>query len=139
MSYGQWEGDHESVRKFARVVSSSIWNVRQKEENDEAKRRKSWYDEVTMLRSTTSARTFFERALILIEQGKRELSFIGSESNDQDFDPAELMRSIGNNRSDFETFRDLFRMYLILESAPTSRTSPSSEDETQSPEEGEKE
>ena len=116
MSYGQWDGDHEAVRKFARAVSKSIYYVHQRKETTWQEKQKVWYDEVTMLRSTASAKSFFERALIIIEQGKRENGFIGSSSDEQDFEPSRLMSSIGQNRAGFETFRDLFRMYLILES-----------------------
>ena len=122
MSYGKWEGDHEAVRKFARAVATSIYHARLSEQNMKKEERgKAWYDEVVMLRSAPTAKAFFERAMILLEQGKRVNPFIASASNSEDFDPVLLMSSIGNSRPSFETFRDLFRMYLILESVPKSR------------------
>jgi len=120
MSYGKWDGDHEAVRKFARIVASAIYQARTKEANNE-ERGKAWYDEVVMLRSAPTAKAFFERALILIEQGKKESQYIGSKSNDEDFDPVLLLKSVGDNRVQFETFRDLFRMYLVQESSPRKR------------------
>lgn len=121
MSYGNWDGDHEAVRKLARAVASGIYEARQKKEAKREDQGKAWYDEVTMLRSAPTAKAFFERALILIEQGHRANHFIGTARNQEDFDPAPLMRSVGNSRHDFETFRDLFRMYLVQESTPRSR------------------
>jgi hypothetical protein len=122
MSYGKWEGDHEAVRKFARAVATGIYHARLSEPSMKKEERgKAWYDEVVMLRSAPTAKAFFERAMILLEQGRRKNQFIASASNSEDFDPVPLMSSIGNSRSSFETFRDLFRMYLILESVPKSR------------------
>ena len=54
--------------------------------------------------------------MILIEQGHRERGQVGTAHRDEDFDPKALFDSIGTNRSEFETFRDLFRMYLVQES-----------------------
>lgn len=122
MSYGKWEGDHETVRKFAKAVASGIWYARQKKLENVGERGRAWYDEVVMLRSAPTARAFFERAMILLEQGKKEELFLGSARRSEDFDPSPLFKSIGNNRSDFETFRDLFRMYLVQESTPKSRS-----------------
>lgn len=118
MTYNNWNGDHQAVRKLARAVASGIWVARQKKQNTNADKGKAWYDEVTMLRSAPTAKAFFERALILIEQGHRENSFIGTAANDENFDVAALQESIGKDRRAFETFRDLFRMYLIQESTP---------------------
>lgn len=123
MTYGKWEGDHEAVRKFARAVASGIYFARQVDlKLSHEDRRKAWYDEVTLLRSAPTPKAFFERAMILIEQGKRENTFIASVSKSEDFDPALLFKSIGNNRVEFETFRDLFRMYLVQESGPRIST-----------------
>ena len=123
MSYGDWKGDHESVRKFARAVASGIYYARMKDQKAED-RSKAWYDEVTMLRSAPSAKAFLERAMILIEQGHREHSRVGTGHWDQAFDPQSLLSSIGNDRSAFETFRDLFRMYLVQESTYKTRDEP---------------
>lgn len=114
MTYGNWNGDHEAVRKLAKAVASSIW-VRKKDEGYE-ERKKNWYDEITMLRSAPSEKVFVERVLILIEQGHRELEQIGTSHRNEDFNPHALLSSIGSNRNEFEIFRDLFRMYLIQES-----------------------
>ena len=117
MTYGNWNGDHEAVRKLARAVASGIYWARGSDKHDDYKeQRKNWYDEVTMLRSAPSAKTFIERVMILIEQGHREHGQIGTAHRDEDFDPKALFSSIGTNRSEFETFRDLFRMYLVQES-----------------------
>ena len=120
MTYGNWNGDHEAVRKLARAVASGISWARGRDEHgkwlEDKEQRKKWYNEVTMLRSAPSARTFKERAMILIEQGHREHGQIGTVHRDEDFDPKALLDSIGTNRSEFEKFRDLFRMYLVQES-----------------------
>lgn len=120
MTYGNWNGDHEAVRKLARAVASGINWARGRDEHGnwlkDEEQRKNWYNEVTMLRSASSARTFKERVMILIEQGHREHGQIGTAHRDEDFDPKALLDSIGTNRSEFETFRDLFRMYLVQES-----------------------
>jgi hypothetical protein len=117
MTYGNWTGDHEAVRKLARAVASGIYWARGSDKHDDYKeQRKNWYDEATMLRSAPSAKTFIERVMILIEQGHREHGQIGTAHRDEDFDPKALLDSIGTNRSEFETFRDLFRMYLVQES-----------------------
>lgn len=114
MSYGDWKGDHEAVRKFAKAVASAIYFARQSKAG-EGEKGKVWYDEVVMLRSAPSARAFRERALILLEQGHREHGQIGTVHRKEDYNPSALLASIGEGR-DFETFRDLFRMYLIQES-----------------------
>jgi hypothetical protein len=122
MSYGKWSGDHEAVRKFARAVASAIYQARMGKESEDKAKRKVWYDEVVMLRSAPTAKAFIERAMILLEQGKRENQFIASVGNNEDFDPSSLFASIGNSRAEFETFRDLFRMYLVQESTPKSKS-----------------
>jgi hypothetical protein len=123
MSYGDWKGDHEGMRKFARAVASGIYYARMKDQKAED-RSKAWYDEVTMLRSAPSAKAFLERAMILIEQGHREDSRVGTGHWDQAFDPQSLLSSVGNDRVAFETFRDLFRMYLVQESTYKTRDEP---------------
>lgn len=148
MSYGDWKGNHEAVRKFARAVASAIKAAKSpdknvpRDDNWYRQQRKNWYDEVVMLRSAPSPRAFRERALILLEQGHREHGQIGTVHRNEDFDPGELLKSIGEGRN-FETFRDLFRMYLIQEStykakesgpevsADTSETNQSEEEEQQ--------
>lgn len=114
MSYGDWKGDHEAVRKFAKAVASAIYFARQCKA-DESEKGKVWYDEVVMLRSAPSSRAFRERALILLEQGHRDHGQIGTVHRNEDYNPLALLASIGEGRN-FETFRDLFRMYLIQES-----------------------
>jgi hypothetical protein len=117
MSHPGWQGDPEAVRKFARAVASGIYHARMKEKSA-SDRAKAWYDEVTMLRSATKSTAFFEHALILIEQGHREQGAVGTERYDEAFDPSALIRSV--NADDFETFKVLFRMYLVQESTPRS-------------------
>lgn len=113
MSYGDWQGDHEAMRKLAKAVASSIYHARMKGAEDP---RKSWYDEVVMLRSAPSAKAFIERVMILIEQGHRKHGQVGTVHREEDFDPTAIFAGLGKDRSDFETFRDLFRMYLVQES-----------------------
>ena len=116
MSVANWPGDHEAVQKFAKAVASGIYYARMvpaKKRGDDPQ--KAWYDEVTMLRSASSPKAFRERALILIEQGHRERSMVGTKHWDQAYDPSSLSASIGKG-SLFEEFRDLFRMYLVQES-----------------------
>ena len=137
MTYNNWDGDHEAVRKLARAVAAGIYQTRQIPENKPGKtdkeiraaQGKAWYDEVTMLRSAPTAKAFFERALILIEQGHRDNTFIGTARNDENPDVEALQRSIGKNRREFETFRDLFRMYLIQESTPRNTNTAAASDE----------
>jgi hypothetical protein len=110
--------DHEACRKFAKAVASGIYQARMKESKDP---KKEWYDEVTLLRSATRARQFFQRAMILIEQGRKESSWVGSSIAGEDFSPLKLEEYY--RRSDtreFEIFRDLFRMYLVQESGGRS-------------------
>ncbi len=118
MSYGSWQGDHEAVRKLAKAVASGILYARMKDDAGRMKDdpQKDWYDEVTLLRSAPRAKAFVERAMILIEQGHRKHSMVGTAHWNQAFDPAALTASIGQSPADFETFRDLFRMYLVQES-----------------------
>lgn len=114
MAYGQWHGDCDSVHKFTRAVARAIYSGRMKGVDDPGKR---WYDEVAMLRSSPNPKAFINRALNLIEVGHRENSFVGTEENHR-FDACALLKLVGN---EFETFRDLFRMYLIQESRPPRR------------------
>ncbi len=115
MSYGSWNGDFGAVHKLAKSVASAIYFARQSKAIKEEKG-KAWYDEVVMLRSAPTPKAFIERVLILLEQGHREHGQVGTTHRDEIFDPSDLFKSIGKDRSDFETFRDLFRMYLIQES-----------------------
>ena len=93
---------------------------------------KRWYDEVATLRSAPNDKAFFNRALNLLELGHRENIFIGTEESHR-YEPRDLMKSAGN---DFETFRDLFRMYLIQESRPPKGVADTSGAETVSAAEG---
>jgi hypothetical protein len=79
MSYSDWKGDYETVRKFARAVASGIYHARMAKEQKSEDRQKAWYDEITMLRSAPSSKAFRERAMILIEQGHRS-TFSGRDS-----------------------------------------------------------
>lgn len=123
MSHPGWQGDHQAVRKFARAVASGIYHARMK---DAQNRGKAWYEEVTMLRSAPKPSAFFERALILIEQGHREHDGVGTERRDEAFNPSALIASL--NADDFETFKVLFRMYLVQESTPRSTEPPNADD-----------
>lgn len=124
MSYRGWNGDYEALRKLARAVASGIYQARMAEElrpekpgaPDEKRKaaRKAWYDEVTMLRSAPSLNSFFERALILIEQGHREHDGVGTDSRNEAFDPAAVTSN--TTVENFEAFKTLFRMYLVQES-----------------------
>ena len=121
MSYDEQQRqsiDHVAVQKFAKAVASAIYYARQVDAKDTSESNKKWYDEVTLLRSAPSAKAFKERTLILIEQAKKNNPFVGTAANKEDFDPVALLNSIGDDRDKFEMFRDLFRMYLILESGP---------------------
>ena len=113
MTYGDWQGDHEAVRKLAGAVASGIYHARMKKAENP---KKNWYDEVVMLRSAPSAKAFIGRVMILIEQGHREHGQIGTVHRHEDFAPKALLESVGKDRTSFETFRDLFRMYLVQES-----------------------
>ena len=115
MSYPNSPEDHDAIRKFARAVASGIWHARMKDSDEKGK---AWYDEVTMLRSAAKPAAFFERAMILIEQGHRENGGVGTSGRGEAFDPS-AVKSISED--DFETFKILFRMYLVQES--TARTS----------------
>jgi hypothetical protein len=124
MAYGECPGGTGDIQKFARAAAMAIYYGRmdRKDDPDEpalrrAVQAKRWYDEVATLRSAPNDRAFFNRALNLLELGHRERTFVGTEEQ-QRYDPGELMKSVGN---DFETFRDLFRMYLIQESRGTKR------------------
>lgn len=108
-----WMGNHEAVQKFAKAIASAIYNARQKDKTSSEEKRKAWYDEVVMLRSSTNAKMFKQRVLILLEQGHKENDAIGTSHRNEDFDPISLLNSMGNDRNEFEQFRDLFRMYLI--------------------------
>lgn len=116
MTYGHWEGDYDAMREFARAVASAIYYARMAGEDTFEGKQKAWYDEVTMLRSAPSAKAFLERALILIEQGHRKHSQVGTSHRNEAFDPQRLLASIGTGRAEFEAFRDLFRMCLVQES-----------------------
>jgi len=121
MSYEGWDGDYDAVRVFARAVAQAIYYARMRKEQkkgDEAQG-KAWYDEVTMLRSASSPQEFFNRALLLLEQGHREERGLGTETWGHAYDPSALFASLKKERrSSFEAFRTLFRMYLIQESKP---------------------
>ncbi len=123
MAYGQWHGDSESVHKFARAVASAIYYARMKDADDPAKR---WYDEVATLRSSPNPKAFINRSLNLIEIGHRGNTFVGSEESHR-FEPDSVLQLIGD---EFETFRDLFRMYLVQESRPPKQSRSGSEAET---------
>lgn len=122
MSYSEnkySEAAHQELRKFARAVAEAIYYARQKDAKKE-ERGKAWYDEIVMLRSAPSAKIFKERCLMLLEQGHKESSFVGSKA-EHSYNPAvveELLET--NDKAVFEQFRDLFRMYLIQESKPHS-------------------
>jgi hypothetical protein len=87
-----------------------------------------------MLRSAPSAKAFIERVMILIEQGHREHGRLGTKHWEEDFDPKAIFAGLG---SDFETFRDLFRMYLVQESTDKGEgeTAPVAEEELEVSEE----
>jgi hypothetical protein len=116
MSYEWKDNDYETVRRFAKAVASGIFYARMKEV-DKKDWGKTWFDEVTLLRSAPSARAFIRRAMYLVEKGHAKHSRIGTSEWEQSFEP-QLLRVIGETRNDFESFRDLFRMYLVQESKP---------------------
>ncbi len=122
MSYTNWSGNvaggssgsgYEAVRKFAKAVSSAIWETRQRTAENKGK---AWYDEVSILRSASTPKAFRERALTLLEQAHRRNPAIATIHREEDFDPIALLASVGDDRREFEAFRDLFRMYLIQQS-----------------------
>lgn len=144
MTYGDWQGDHEAVRAFAKATASAIWYARMRKKLPEDRpaskadweaARKAWYDEVVMLRSSPSAKAFMERALILLEQGHREHSGVATRQEEEDFDPEPILKNIREDRSDFETFRDLFRMYLLQESTRATKAGGVSAIEDEQPDE----
>lgn len=110
MTYPDRKIDYEAVRQLAKTASSAIKKLGPRE--DDAKRRKHWYNEVVALRNSPNKESFRHRVLTIIEQGRAENSWIEA------FDPASLLDSMGDDRPGFEEFRDCFRMYLIQESAP---------------------
>lgn len=119
MMYGECSGDAENIHNFARAVARAIYYARMAGTDNPPKR---WYDEVATLRSAPNDKAFFNRALNLLELGHRENIFVGTEDSHR-YDPRNLMKSAGG---DFETFRDLFRMYLIQESRPPERVGDAS-------------
>lgn len=131
MSYEVWKGDYEAVRKFAEAVASGILYARMVGDDGKfvAEREKAWYNEVALLRSAPSPKSFIERSMILIEQGHRRNPNVGL---CKEFDPVALLSSVGDGGASFETFRDLFRMYLIqasccLENTATRRRTDTAE------------
>ncbi len=139
MTYGNWQGDHEAVHAFAKATASAIYQARMKEysqKKDYSGANKAWYDEVVMLRSSPSAKAFVERALILIEQGHREDSGVGTQHRGEAYHPKALLDSIGEDRAAFETFRDLFRMYLLQESTWRAKDAGDTEDVSDTEDEG---
>jgi hypothetical protein len=119
MTYGECPADAENIHNFARAIARAIYCARMAGTDNPSKR---WYDEVATLRSAPNDKAFFNRALNLLELGHRENTFVGTEDLHR-YDPRDLMKSAG---CDFETFRDLFRMYLIQESRPPERVADSS-------------
>jgi hypothetical protein len=128
MSYEWKADDYETVRRFAKAVASGIFYARMKEV-EKKDWGKAWFEEVTLLRSASSPRSFIRRAMYLVEKGHAKQSRIGTSEWDQSFEP-QLLRIIGENRNEFESFRDLFRMYLVQESKPPERDEVMSEIET---------
>jgi hypothetical protein len=69
-------------------------------------------------------------------EGHRKHSQVGTTHRDEAFDPSALLSSLGKNRSSFEEFRDLFRMYLVQESTYQVREEePEDGSDTETPEE----
>lgn len=130
MSCGDWQGDYEAVRKFAKAVASGIFFARMAG-REFKERQKAWYDEITMLRSAPSQKSFVQRAMILVEQGHAEHSEVGTSHRGEAFDPKALCDSIGKDRNDFESFRDLFRMYLVQESKYIKKDEPTVDENVQ--------
>jgi hypothetical protein len=126
MTYKNWNGDYDAVRTFAKAVASGIKWARGRDSMGNwlppDEQRKNWYDEITLLRSAPTFKAFRERALILIEQGHREHSEVGTGHRGEAFDPQALLASVGGDRGPvFESFRDLFRMYLVQASTDDSK------------------
>jgi hypothetical protein len=120
MTYKWKDEDYEAVRRFAKAVADAIFYARMKEEPDKKKWGKIWFDEVTLLRSAPSPRVFIRRAMYLVEKGHSKHSQIGTSERDHSFEP-KLLKVMDESRSGFESFRDLFRMYLVQESKPPEK------------------
>ena len=114
LTYANSSVDHESIRALAQSVSSAIRKLGPEE--DDKKKRQHWYNEVVAIRNSPTREAFRHRVLTLLEQGRSEGSWI------EPFDPVPLLESMGEDRPSFERFRDYFRMYLILASAPKHKT-----------------
>lgn len=124
MTYPERKIDHEAVRALAKAASSAIYVTGK----GEADPRKHWYNEVVALRNAPDKQAFRRRALTLIEQSRTKDDFIGTAWRRENFDPARLLESMGEDRVSFEEFRDCFRMYLIQESAPKDKTTLTEQD-----------
>jgi hypothetical protein len=123
----KWEGRHyEAVKGFAQATSRAIWTARMSGANDKGK---AWYGEVAALRNASSWDTFRHQVLTLMEQGKKENDWIGIRDKES-WDPQILEESA----KDFESFRDIFRMYLIQYRAEVSRPDDSTSELSQSEE-----
>jgi hypothetical protein len=113
MTYPKHDIDYDAIRQLAKTTSSAIYKLGLK---DEKGQRKRWYNEVVALRNAPTKESFRHKILTLIEQGRAQNSWI------ETFDPERVFESMGEDRPSFERFRDCFRMYMIQESAPKSKT-----------------
>lgn len=116
------EFDVATVRLLAKAVASAIQWVSGRSQSGNwrtpEEQRKSWYDTVTLLRSSSSPRVFLDRVLILLEQGHKANWAIGTVHRGEAFDPGALLQQMlgGVNQRSFVCFLQLFRMCLIQES-----------------------
>jgi hypothetical protein len=122
MTYPEPKIDHNAVRLLAKASGSAIYALGPKD--DQERKRQHWYNEVVALRNAPTKEAFRYRVLTLIEQGRAAGSWV------EPFNPENLLDSMGENRPEFEKFRDCFRMYLIQESAPRARTIPDLDDDS---------
>ncbi len=135
MTCGDWKGDYEAVKSFAKAVSSAIYYARilpltSNPGCTNEEKGKAWYDEVSLLRSAPTLRQFLDRALVLLEQGHRASPYVGTERRGEAYSPPALLESIGEGQHSYERFRLLFRMYLIQESKPWVSPSETTERST---------
>jgi hypothetical protein len=107
---------YQAVHDFAKAVAAGIYFGREVNEPTHERRRDAWYNEVVALRSAPTARSFIDRAMLLVEQGHRTDSRVGTSHRGENFDPSPWLERVEQEPKYFAVFRDLFRMYLVQES-----------------------